>query len=199
MKIKVKIIEGVQMPSINPKDRLELAKCFADLRFTKGAEVGVCTGRYSRILCETIPNLQLLGVDPYKPYHGYTDFRRQSTHDTNLALTREALANYPNFTLAMNFGHEVAKWIPDGSLDFVFIDGNHQYADVKQDIEDWAPKVRQGGIVSGHDYYNFKSGRGGVVQAVDEYAAANSHEIRSTGWTEGAHHDDKQPDWYWIV
>lgn len=180
-----------------PKDRLELAKLFADKGYKKGAEIGVCTGRYSRILLDTIPDLQLLGVDPYRPYAGYTDFRRKGTHDTNLALAREATGAFPLYTLVLAFGNEAAKWVEDGSLDFVFIDGNHQYPDVKQDIEDWFPKVREGGIVSGHDYYNFESGRGGVVQAVDEYAAKHGYEVNSTGWTKGAHHDDKQPDW-WI-
>lgn len=176
--------------------RIELAEYFKDLGYKKGAEIGVCTGRYSAILLEKIPGLQLLGVDPYVPYKGYTDFRRQSTHDTNLALAREATASYPNYCLMMAFGNEAAQWIADGSLDFVFIDGNHQYEAVKQDVGDWAPKVRPGGIVAGHDYYEFKSGRGGVVQAVDEYAATHSKTVFSTGWTDGAHRDDKQPDWY---
>lgn len=181
-----------------PKDRLELAKYFAHLGLKKGAEIGVCTGRYSRILLETIPGVQLLGVDPYRPYKGYTDFRRKGTHDTNLSLAREATGEFPNYTLMLAFGHEGAQWVPDESLDFVFIDGNHQYPDVKIDVNDWAPKVRKGGIVSGHDYYDFASGRGGVVQAVDEYAAEHGYTVNSTGWTKGAHHDDKQPDWWFI-
>lgn len=183
------------MKQIN--SRIELAEHFRDLGFTKIAEIGVCTGRYSRILCDTIPELELLAVDPYTPYAGYTDFRRVGTHDKNLSLAREALSGFPKATLVLNFGHEAAKWIADWSLDAVFIDGNHQYEAVKQDIADWSPKVRTGGILSGHDYYDFASGRGGVVQAVDEFAAAKGLTVNSTGWTKGAHHDDKQPDW-WI-
>lgn len=180
------------------KDRIELAKYFAELKFTKGAEIGVCTGRYSRILLDSIPDLQLLGIDPYTPYKGYTDFRRKGTHETNLKLAREATAPFPNYTLMLAFGHDAAQWIADESLDFVFIDGNHQYEAVKQDISDWFPKVRRGGIMSGHDYYEFKSGRGGVVRAVDEFAKANGYKVNSTGWTEGAHRDDKQPDWWFM-
>lgn len=182
----------------SPTNRIELAKYFNELGFKKGAEIGVCTGRYSKILYENIPGLQLLGVDPYQPYPGYTDFRRVSTHATNLALTREALAPYPNYVLAMAFGSDAAQFVADESLDFVFIDANHQYPAVKQDINDWAPKVRKGGIVSGHDYYHFKSGRGGVVEAVDEYAAEHGIEMHTTGWSKDVHHDDKQPDWYFI-
>ncbi|MBI5684050.1 MAG: class I SAM-dependent methyltransferase [Verrucomicrobia bacterium] len=40
---------------------------------------------------------------------------------------------------------------PDKSLDFVFIDGNHGYSYVKQDILAWLPKIKPGGVICGHD------------------------------------------------
>lgn len=52
---------------------------------------------------------------------------------------------------------------PDRSLDFVFIDAAHDYESVKQDIIAWLPKVKIGGIISGHDYHHPP-----VVQAVSE-------------------------------
>ncbi len=39
----------------------------------------------------------------------------------------------------------------DNSLDFVFIDANHEYEYIYEDIEKWLPKVKVGGILSGHD------------------------------------------------
>lgn len=47
---------------------------------------------------------------------------------------------------------EAAQSYPDNSLDFVFIDADHTYEAVKQDIEAWWPKVKPGGILAGHDY-----------------------------------------------
>lgn len=41
----------------------------------------------------------------------------------------------------------------DESIDFVFIDGSHEYEDIKNDIISWLPKVKKGGILAGHDYY----------------------------------------------
>jgi hypothetical protein len=41
----------------------------------------------------------------------------------------------------------------DGSLDFVYIDGNHDFRHVAEDLFEWSKKVRSGGVVSGHDYY----------------------------------------------
>ena len=46
----------------------------------------------------------------------------------------------------------IAKSIADNSLDWVYIDAGHSFAEVKADYEAWLPKVRTGGIISGHDY-----------------------------------------------
>jgi predicted O-methyltransferase YrrM len=51
------------------------------------------------------------------------------------------------------------------SLDLVFIDAAHDYNSVLQDIKAWLPKVKQGGIIAGHDYNDTWPG---VKQAVQE-------------------------------
>jgi hypothetical protein len=56
-------------------------------------------------------------------------------------------------------------------LDFVYIDGNHCFDFVMQDLIEWNKKVRKGGVISGHDYYRFKGA--GVVNAVDAYTVAH--------------------------
>ncbi len=53
----------------------------------------------------------------------------------------------------------------DGSLDGVFIDGTHKFGFVKRDLEAWVPKVRAGGLLSGHDYDE----HAGVTKAVDMF------------------------------
>lgn len=58
-----------------------------------------------------------------------------------------------------------AKFYKDKSLDFVFIDASHDYESVKKDIEAWYPKVREGGVIAGHDYRWCKD----VQKAVGEY------------------------------
>jgi len=58
-----------------------------------------------------------------------------------------------------------AKHYEDESLDFVFIDAAHDYISVKKDINAWYPKVKKGGVISGHDY----SWGPTVRQAVDEF------------------------------
>lgn len=47
---------------------------------------------------------------------------------------------------------DVVKGFKEESLDFVFIDANHEFKEVACDISEWSKKVRKGGIVAGHDY-----------------------------------------------
>lgn len=46
---------------------------------------------------------------------------------------------------------EAVKRIPDESLDVVFIDADHRYRFVTEDIVVWYPKVKIGGLICGHD------------------------------------------------
>ena len=60
----------------------------------------------------------------------------------------------------------------NSSLDFVYIDGNHQYSSVIEDLNIWYPKVKYRGIIAGDDYkYKFP----GVIRAVNEFA--NLHNL----------------------
>jgi hypothetical protein len=58
---------------------------------------------------------------------------------------------------------EAVKHFEDGTVDFVFIDGNHQYEFIKSDIEQWLPKMKKGGVLAGHDT-QFE----GVTRAINE-------------------------------
>ena len=74
---------------------------------------------------------------------------------------------------------EAAKDIEDKSLDLVFIDADHSYESVLQDIKAWLPKVRKGGILSGHDYDYPKFW--GVKKAVDELLKNVNLELDADG------------------
>ena len=186
-------------------NRIELAKLFARLGFTRGAEIGVWWGRYSEILCRTNPNLKLLAVD---------DWRRNRTH-RSYAGTKRRLAKL-NVTIDRRSSMDAVVDVADESLDFVFIDADHKYASVCEDIREWSKKVRIGGIVSGHDYYKTRGENLGVINAVDEYVAEHGYVLHLTNQIENDDIylamdgrgnvidgnwdsltvDDRQPCWY---
>ena len=80
---------------------------------------------------------------------------------------------------------EAARRFPDGYFDWIYLDATHTYGAARADLEAWYPKVRVGGLVSGHDYqFQHQSiGDGyvfGVRDAVDEFAAKRALRVFST-------------------
>lgn len=89
------------------------------------------------------------------------------------------IVDFLHNTKGLNVHHHVidsvagAQRFADESLDFVYIDDDHSYEGVKRSFNAWLPKVRIGGIVSGHDYGI--NDCIGVKQFIDEFTAANTH------------------------
>lgn len=165
------------------KNRLELLKLFAERGFTKGVEVGVCDGRFSDLMLKTIPNLHLTCVDNWRGQWAPAFEKAQK-------LLGDRAYLYKGRSV------DIANTIEDNSLDFVYIDGAHDYTNVRADIEAWTPKVREGGIVSGDDYYLTRHGNLGVIQAVNEYCNKHGYNLMTTLWDLDAYADDQQPNWY---
>lgn len=169
-------------------NRVELAKYFGTLGFTKGAEIGVFAGYYSEILINNVPNLSLLAID---------NWERSWGRSKPEAYGR--LKQYPGVKIIEQPSVEAARMVPDESLDFVYIDAAHDYENVKADIEAWTPKVRKGGVVSGDDYYHMRSGNTGVIDAVDEFVKKHGYKLEITGWDDkNPIEDDRQPN-FWFV
>ena len=176
------------------KNREALAEHFAELGFKVGAEVGVCYGAFSEKLYKHMPDLTLFAVDSWD---NAETRRRERVHSRNVEwFFRNRMANNRPIVIKM-FSTDAAKYIADGSLDFVYIDAAHDYENVKLDINAWAPKVRKGGIVSGDDYYPFPSGSTGVVDAVNEYVKEHGIKLEVTEWdNDNPERDERQPAWW---
>ena len=165
-------------------NRIQLAEYFAKLGFVRGCEVGVADGRYSEILCQKIPGLKLISVDPfYRPGHYEKTLERLYPFKENVTIMKET-------------SMEAVIKVPDESLDFVFIDGNHKFDYVMEDIIGWARKVRKGGIISGHDAYFFHSS--GVFEAVTFYCMQHRIELNIIPRSSEGHIDDQAPCWWFI-
>jgi hypothetical protein len=104
---------------------------------------------------------------------------------TRLRMERGGPKWKGRYTMLQNSTLEAATLFADGYFDWIYLDATHTYAEAKKDLEAWYPKVRVGGLVSGHDYQfqHQKIGDGyvfGVRDAVDEFAAARRLRVYST-------------------
>jgi len=140
-----------------------------ELDIKKGAEIGVLRGWYSKWLCARIRGLKLYLIDPYVYYKEYSEQRKQKDLDKCEAEAKTRLTKF-NVEFVKKTSMEAVKDFLDERLDFVFIDANHDYKWVKEDIKEWSKKVKKGGIVSGHDYSKYMFG---VKKAVDEHIKDN--------------------------
>jgi hypothetical protein len=166
---------GLNMNQRNPIeipnfDRNQLTGLFSELGYKTIVEVGVCSGVYSDTLCRANPQATIYGVDPFIPHKEYKDYQLQRTISAYHEDAKKLLDKYPNYRLIEDYSVEAAKQFEDGSVDAVYLDGNHRLEYVIQDIQVWLPKLRKGGIISGHDYAKIRTPTNThVYQAVNAY------------------------------
>lgn len=183
-----------QIPPVRIKGftRERLAMLLGELGFAHGAEIGVAEGIYSKVLCTHIPNIHLTCVDLWDAYERGDEWHRvrmknRDEQERCLALAHAKLDEY-HCEFIRKSSIDAAREIADASLDFVYIDGNHSFDYVMQDVIAWSGKVRSGGIVALHDFYRFRGA--GVVDAVEAYTHA--HQIH-----EWFMDDQREPSVWW--
>ncbi len=154
--------------------RDDLPQFFVEMGYKVGAEIGVDKGEFSEKFCRA--GLTLYSVDPWQSYKDYEDSRGQERLNFLYEHTKRVLAPYPDCTIVRKTSMEAIDDFADGSLDFVYIDGNHQLKYVIEDLSEWSKKVRKGGVISGHDYIytnpRTQAGICHVIYAVNAYTQA---------------------------
>lgn len=173
-KFDLKWDDTTHMPIEIPNfGRDQLAGLFHELGFTRGAEIGVRNGEYSEVLCMNNPDAVIYGIDPYVPHRGYLDTTRQSSFDKYEAEAHQKLDGYPNYQFMKQFSMDAVEDFEDESLDFVYIDADHDFQNVANDVHEWLKKLKKGGILAGHDYVKHKGpSRIHVYQAINGYTDA---------------------------
>lgn len=116
---------------------------YAALATNTVVEIGVLYGETSRVLAENCKGT-VYGIDPIIP-----DSMNQDLIGS-FEQIKQIETDFPNFKFINDYSFNVVKnW--DKEIDFIFIDGDHNYDAVKQDFNDWYPHVKIGGIIAFHD------------------------------------------------
>lgn len=136
-------------------------------------EVGVFKGRTSIALLKgaDLDSFKLTCVDPFlgSPEHIGIDIKVGETTRPEFEYNIGIRGFTKNIEILQLTSLEASKTYRDDSIDAVFIDGLHDYENVKLDIESWLPKLKKNGIMIGHDYPNTPDGGfEELKKAVDE-------------------------------
>jgi predicted O-methyltransferase YrrM len=105
-------------------------------KFKTMAEVGVKFGRTTFFLLDNSPDLIIYSIDT----------------DISMFYNNEVKEKYKDRLIPIQgFSYDVANQLPDNSMDLIFIDADHSYNSVKKDILEYTPKLKDHGILAGHD------------------------------------------------
>jgi hypothetical protein len=152
----------------------------------RGAEIGVQRGLLSAYLLRRRPDLTLYMIDPWqqwaadsrlvvkggdrlalRPKHWQDAVMAQAVANTEFAADRREIVQKTSVDAAAD--------VAVGSLDFVFIDAEHTYEGCREDIDAWLVKLKDGGLLSGHDIDNtdhtWSANYDGVRRAVEQTAS----------------------------
>jgi hypothetical protein len=160
--------------------------------------VGTHKGEFCAKFCAV--GLTMFAVDPWLPFTGQGRTQMvKETQDGYLEEAKKNLSPYPDCTMVRKSSMDAINDFKDGSLDFVYLDGDHSFRYVAEDIVEWTKKVRKGGVVSGHDYFNTaplaKNVMCHVKAVVDAYT--KYYEIKDW-YLVGDKRSDKAPSWMFI-
>ena len=124
-------------------------------------EIGSYIGESTEVFTKNFPNATIYSVDPYIPNYEANDNASKDMDNVENEFLK-LLETHKNIKKIKKLSSEAVKDFEDGSIDFVYIDANHTYESVKEDIILWLPKVKN--YIGFHDYDN-----GDVKRAINEF------------------------------
>ncbi len=149
-----------------------------------GVEIGVLEGKHSESILKELRIKKLFLIDVYADYDEKEKFN--ISYDDSYERAKKRLEKFAGkIQFIKKLSSQAVKDVPN-NLDFVYIDGNHTYKYVKEDIKNYYPKLKKSGILAGHDFDYLSPG---VIKAVIEFVYKNKLELQT---------DPFQSDW-WIV
>ena len=148
------------------------------------AEIGTWKGNFAAVILEHRRPAHLYLVDPWehRAEGDYADAsyggKMEGGQVSMDAMYDEVAARFSaevesgQVEILRQRSTDAAAALPDESLDWVYIDGDHSYEGVKADLEAYFRTVKPGGLMAGDDYGHVGSWfEDGVTRAVDEFAA----------------------------
>ena len=157
-----------------------------------GAEIGVMKGYNSFCILNNLPIKKLYLIDPYRRYEGIDVNYHPANH---FPIFKELILDkFTNVKFIKEMSHDAITYVPD-ELDFVYIDGNHNYEYVMSDILNYFPKVKKGGYLGGHDYDPPRN-KNNVMSAVNEFVGRKKLKLHHRKFKDSWKGGDGITDWW---
>jgi hypothetical protein len=144
-----------------------------------GVEIGVFKGQFSDIILDIVNPSMFYLIDPWSGelHSGDKNGKNIEYIDGNDCYDNIIIKKYENKQniKILRSTSGILRTFDDDYLDWGYVDGNHSYLGVKHDLEILRNKVKNGGIIMGHDYLipRFQ----GVVKAVNQFCRENNLKI----------------------
>jgi len=153
---KARITSETKWMIHNFTKRDQLPFLLESAKFHVGAELGVQQGLFAEHILKHWPSCtKFYLIDIWAHQKNYVDGANVGDKEQDLVYRKalNRMAPFRNKTIILrNFTKDAAKLIPDGSLDFVYVDARHDYCGVMEDLTSYYPKLKPGGYMAGHDY-----------------------------------------------
>lgn len=147
-----------------------------------GIEIGSYAGESAEMFVKSGAFKQLYCIDPWEMNYDPSD----CTGDEGLLEAEKAFdARFKDSPVVVKIkdkSEDAVSMFRNETIDFIYIDGNHQYESVKRDLELYVPKIKLRGIIAGHDYGGPTTP--GATLAINEYF--------------GIEPDSRYPDYSWV-
>ena len=143
-------------------------------------ELGVLNGDFSQMILDILNPCHLVLIDPYenvgsKYPNGFSSaYSTEKDFDNILNRFQEQII-LSQVSVIRNYSHKVVDEYYNNNIDVCYHDASHLYHDIERDLHEWMPKMKQTGLVCGHDYTDIEGF--GVIQAVNEFVDRYGYEM----------------------
>ena len=128
-------------------------------KHTVGAEIGVWTGKFTKQVLDIVRPEQFHLVDPYifmpqypNRWYGGSRAKSQAAMDKIFEDVKRRFGPLSCIHIHRVKAANAASRFTDAFFDWVYIDGDHSYKEVKKDIKNYLPLVKPGGLLCGDDW-----------------------------------------------
>ena len=144
-------------------------------------EIGTFQGEAARILSENFKDAKIFTVDPWMSGWDDLDWTSKDPDMKEVEYSYDTLTkNNDNIIKIKMKSEDFSKIISDNSIDLIYIDGDHRYEGITNDIACWKSKVKKGGYLGGHDYNEYATES--IIKAIRENFPDKKEDVFNMSW-----------------